>query len=64
MLTITITEGITLTASQSPIDTLLAEKRAAEVEAELRAWLADPANRQDPSYSDIFKDVHGFRPRW
>ena len=55
---------ITLTASQSTIDALLAEKRAAEVEAELLAWLADPANRQDPSSSDIFKDVHGFRPRW
>ena len=64
MLTITITEGITLTASQSTIDALLAEKRAAEVEAELLAWLADPANRQDPLYSDIFKDVHGFRPRY
>ena len=62
MLTITITEGITLTASQSTIDALLAEKRAAEVEAELLAWLADPANRQDPLYSDIFKDVHGFHP--
>ena len=63
MNTITITEGITLTASQSTIDALLTEKRAVEVEAELLAWLADPANRQDPLYSDIFKDVHGFRPR-
>ena len=64
MNTITITEGITLTATPSTIDAIKADLRAAEVEAELLAWLADPANRQDPSYSDIFKDVHGFRPRW
>ena len=63
MKTITIAEGITLTASESIIDRYLAEKLADEVEAELLAWLADPANRQDPLYSDIYKDVHGFRPR-
>lgn len=64
MRTVEITEGITLTATQSTIDTFLAEKREAEVLAELKAWLADPANRYSEEYSDIYKDVHGFRPRW
>lgn len=27
------------------------------------AWLADPANKTDPNYSDIFKDAYGYRPR-
>lgn len=27
-------------------------------------WLADPANWNDPNWSDIFKDVHGYRPRF
>lgn len=27
------------------------------------AWLADPANKADPNYSDIFKDAYGYRPR-
>lgn len=64
MQTIIIIEGVTLTATQSTIDRYLAEKREAEVLAELTAWLADPANRYSEEYSDIFKDVHGFRPRW
>jgi hypothetical protein len=64
MKTITIIEGVTLTATQSTIDTYLAEKREAEVLAELTAWLADPANRYSEEYSDIYKDVYGVRPRW
>ena len=64
MKTITIIEGVTLTATQSTIDAYLAEKREAEVLAELTAWLADPANRYSEEYADIYKDVHGFRPRW
>lgn len=64
MKTITIIEGVTLTATQSTINAYLAEKREAEVLAELTAWLADPANRYSEEYSDIYKDVHGFRPRW
>ena len=64
MKTITIIEGVTLTATQSTINAYLAEKREAEVLAELTAWLADPANRTDPLYSDIYKAVHGVRPRW
>lgn len=62
MQTITIIEGVTLTAAQSTIDAYLAEKREAEVLAELKAWLADPANRYSEEYSDIHKDVYGFRP--
>jgi uncharacterized protein Yka (UPF0111/DUF47 family) len=71
MTTITITEGITLTATQSTINAYLIEKADAEaerldreVEMKLRRWLADPANRHDECYSDIYKDVYGFRPRW
>ena len=71
MTTITITEGITLTATQSTIDAYLIEKADAEaerldyeVEMKLRRWLADPANRYSEEYSDIFKDVYGVRPRW
>lgn len=40
------------------------EARDREIRASLRAWLADPANADSPEYSDIFKDVHGFRPRF
>jgi hypothetical protein len=64
MKTIEITAHITLTASTAVIDSYLAEVREAEEEATLRAWLADPANWDDPIYSDIYKDVHGVRPRW
>lgn len=64
MKNIIIIEGVTLTATQSTIDRYLAEKREAEVLAELTAWLADPANRYSEEYSDIYKDVYGVRPRW
>lgn len=68
---ITIIEGVTLTATQSTIDRYLAEvaeaeaeRLALEEERKILRWLADPTNRADPLYSDIYKDVHGFRPRW
>ena len=71
MKTITIIEGVTLTATQSTIDRYLAkvaeaeaERLALEEERKILRWLADPANRTDPLYSDIYKDVHGVRPRW
>ena len=64
MKTITIIEGVTLTATQSTIDRYLAEKAEAENEARILAWLADPANRYSEEYSDIYKDVYGVRPRW
>ena len=71
MNTITIIEGVTLTASRSTIDRYLAEVARAEARrqeaaerAKLVAWLTDPANWHDECYSDIYKDVHGVRPRW
>ena len=71
MQTITIIEGVTLTATQSTIDRYLAEVARAEARrqeaaerAKLAAWLADPANWHDECYSDIYKDVYGVRPRW
>ena len=64
MKTITIIEGVTLTATQNTIDRYLAEVAEAENEARLLAWLADPANRYSEEYSDIYKDVYGVRPRW
>lgn len=30
--------------------------------AALLAWVSDPVNRNDPEYSDIYKDVFGVRP--
>lgn len=62
MKTITIIEGVTLTATQSTIDAFLAEKREAEVREELKAWLEVPEHRTYPEWSDIHKDVYGFRP--
>ena len=64
MKTITIIEGVTLTAIQNTIDRYFAEVAEAENEARLLAWLADPANRYSEEYSDIYKDVYGVRPRW
>lgn len=71
MKTIIIIEGVTLSATQSTIDRFLTEKADAEAERldyeaemKLRRWLADPANRHDECYSDIYKDVYGVRPRW
>ena len=63
MKTITIIEGVTLTATQSTIDRYLAEVAETENEARILAWLADPANRYSEEYSDIYKDVYGVRPR-
>lgn len=34
------------------------------IEEELLAWLRDPTNADSEEYSDIFKEVYGFRPRW
>ena len=71
MKSITIIEGVTLTASVATLNAYLIEKADIEVERlereeemKLLRWLADPVNRADPLYSDIYKDVHGFRPRW
>lgn len=32
--------------------------------AQTLAWLDNPANWDDPYFSDIYKDVHGVRPRF
>ena len=64
MKTITIIEGVTLTATQSTIDSFLAEKREAEWEAQAKAWLNDPANESNPDYAEVYKDVYGIRPSW
>ena len=64
MKTITIIEGVTLTATQYTIDRYLAEVAEAENEARILAWLADPVNRYSEEYSDIYKDIYGVRPRW
>ena len=64
MKTITIIEGVTLTATHSSIDRYLSEVAEGENEARILAWLADPANRYSEKYSDIYKDVYGVRPRW
>lgn len=34
------------------------------VTAALEEWLTDPSNVDDEEYSDIYKDVYGFRPRY
>lgn len=66
MTTITIIEGVTLTATQSTIDTYLAEKAEAEWLENALAWLREPSNRAlyPEIYSDVYKDVYGIRPRW
>ena len=64
MTTITIAEGITLTATQSTIDAYMREVREAEWLRETIAWLYTPEARECPDYSDIYKDVYGIRPRW
>lgn len=42
----------------------MADKQDEQDEKAARAWLADPANRCDPFYSVIYKDVYGIRPRF
>lgn len=64
MNTIIITEGVTLTATQSTIDTFLREEREVARERSLIEWLATPEAQECPEYSDVYKDVYGVRPRW
>lgn len=70
MFTITLAEGITLTAARRTLDRLYAEidaerreAHAAEVERRL-ADLLETMNPSDPEYSDIYKDVYGVRPNF
>ena len=46
------------------LDEWQAEAREEEIDRELRAWLDTPEAKNDINYSDIFKDVYGYRPRW
>lgn len=34
------------------------------VSTSLEMWLADHNNASHPEYSDLYKEVHGIRPRW
>lgn len=63
MTTFTVVDGVTCTASKAVYDRFLTERREAQVEADLRDWLANPANANSEEYSDIFKEVYGVRPR-
>ena len=63
MVTFEVVSGVTCTASQAVYDRFLADRRNAEIDAELSAWLANPANADSESFSDIFKEVYGVRPR-
>ena len=38
--------------------------RNSEEYAKTVAWLHTPEAKEDINYSDIYKDVYGFRPRW
>lgn len=38
--------------------------RNSDAYAKTLAWLDDPANWDDPEFSDIYKDVYGYRPRF
>lgn len=65
MRTITITEGITLTASEEVIRQY--EEQVAELqwEEDAHKWLQEAAAAGDWSfYSDLYKDLYGVRPRW
>ena len=69
MKTIEIATGITATLTEdsyeeymAEIAAMEAERKAAEAEHEL--WLTlRSMDRNDPLYSDLYKDLYGFRPR-
>ena len=63
MVTFKIADGVMCTASRAVYDRFCAERREAQVMADLMAWLSDPANADSADYSDIYKDVYGVRPR-
>lgn len=78
MTTIELGNGITLTATARTIHALnrlprvwrtrdaWAREKARRAECAERAqwvaWLSDPANWENELYSDIHKDIYGFRP--
>ena len=64
MKTIEIANGIRLTATNATIAAYEREVREAQELRKTIAWLHTPEARECPEYSDIYKDVYGFRPRW
>ena len=65
MRTITICEGVTLTASEEVIRQYEGEVADAQWEREALGWLREAAARGDWGlYSDLHKDLYGVRPRW
>lgn len=63
MKTITIISGVTLTATESTIRAYKREVYEAETTRRLIAWLKTH-DLSEENYSDIYKDIYGFRPRW
>ena len=63
MRTITISEGITLTASEEVIRQYEDEVAAVQWERDALGWLKEAAEAGDWSfYSDLHKDLYGVRP--
>ena len=62
MTTMTI-KGVRFTVTEETAAAIRRELEDARRERELREWL-DSHTITDENYSDIFKDVYGFRPRW
>jgi len=64
MRTITIIEGVTLTATEDTIRTYEAEKAERQWRRDALRWLNEAAEAGDWSfYSDLHKDLFGVRPR-
>lgn len=65
MRTITICEGVTLTASEEVIRQYEGEKADAQWEHDALRWLREAAEAGDWGfYSDLYKDLFGVRPHW
>jgi len=65
MRTITISEGITLTASEEVIRQYEDEVADAQWERDALDWLRQAAEAGDWGfYSDLHKDLFGVRPHW
>ena len=63
MRTITISEGITLTASEEVIRQYEDEMAAVQWERDALRWLKEAAEAGDWGfYSDLHKDLYGVRP--
>ena len=64
MQTITIIEGVTLTASEEVIRQYNAEVADREWRKDALRWLREAAEMGDwDFYSDLHKDLYGVRPR-